>query len=536
MKEPIKEKMISRNTSVRDACSRIFRFVHAGWAFFVLVWLWGGWYYGEVLKVARAQSFWVANPMQMEFVLNKSNGWLWYVGRMVLQLYYYPWLGGLTLAVLLGGGSVLINRVLHIPPYFKWIGYIPALAYLFAVSYSGLDVYFETETGTFFGWPCAVFVVFLFLALLQIVFSRQSLYGLFYSSGKAPVGGNFLQLAVCVIGFIVCISFVEQKRPYVRVISKMILHTMSQDWDGAIKTAHQHADQSNRPMAAHYAIALMHKNQQCDRMYDIRLDFDSLYIHGWNGKPKVSNRLFESECNFHAGLVQTAYRNCMEMMVTNGPSIRGLELMTKCALMRNEWRLAGKYLCILKDVPFESHFYRKYVKMLYTPKLINEDPEIAHIRLTEPMHDAFESSFVHPVFLGYNVRLREGRSANAAWNSMAACLYSKMMPDFVTRVVPFRNASLPENVADGILLASNGQPQLVQMFQHMDLRIQRLDGFLKGVSPYLSDRPGNARKLFDRYKGYYPYYYFFGNLHNTIRQDESFQSAINGGEVRQTVN
>ena len=167
MKEPIKEKMISRNTSVRDACLRIFRFVHAGWAFFVLVWLWGGWYYGEVLKVARAQSFWVANPMQMEFVLNKSNGWLWYVGRMVLQLYYYPWLGGLTLAVLLGGGSVLINRVLHIPPYFKWIGYIPALAYLFAVSYSGLDVYFETETGTFFGWPCAVFVVFLFLALLQ---------------------------------------------------------------------------------------------------------------------------------------------------------------------------------------------------------------------------------------------------------------------------------------------------------------------------------------------------------------------------------
>ena len=107
--------------------------------------------------------------MQMEFVLNKSNGWLWYVGRMVLQLYYYPWLGGLTLAVLLGGGSVLINRVLHIPPYFKWIGYIPALAYLFAVSYSGLDVYFETETGTFFGWPCAVFVVFLFLALLQLV-------------------------------------------------------------------------------------------------------------------------------------------------------------------------------------------------------------------------------------------------------------------------------------------------------------------------------------------------------------------------------
>ena len=31
----------------------------------------------------------------------------------------------------------------------------------------------------------------------------------------------------------------------------------------------------------------------------------------------------------------------------------------------------------------------------------------------------------------------------------------------------------------------------------------------------MKDRAGNAYKLFERYKGYYPYYYFFGNLKAT---------------------
>ena len=31
----------------------------------------------------------------------------------------------------------------------------------------------------------------------------------------------------------------------------------------------------------------------------------------------------------------------------------------------------------------------------------------------------------------------------------------------------------------------------------------------------MSDRPGHAYELFGKYKGYYPYYYFFGNLKAT---------------------
>ena len=47
------------------------------------------------------------------------------------------------------------------------------------------------------------------------------------------------------------------------------------------------------------------------------------------------------------------------------------------------------------------------------------------------------------------------------------------------------------------------------------------------VQPYMKDRPGNARKLFEKYKGYYPYYYFFGNLKATKKKTTT--STSNSG-------
>ena len=47
------------------------------------------------------------------------------------------------------------------------------------------------------------------------------------------------------------------------------------------------------------------------------------------------------------------------------------------------------------------------------------------------------------------------------------------------------------------------------------MRSMRLENFVQNIQPYLKDRPGNAYKLFENYKGYYPYYYFFGNLKAT---------------------
>ncbi len=321
--------------------------------------------------------------------------------------------------------------------------------------------------------------------------------------------GISLLLVLCVVGFN------EYRRPDVRVNSRLILMEQQQDWEGIAKLARKHASLSNRPQAAYYAIALVHTDQIAYRMYDIRLDYDTLHVHGMDKMLNNANSLYVSECSYHAGFILTSYHNCMEQMMMTGPTVRLLRQMTKCALMRGEWELARKYLRILKEVPFEGPFIKKYEAMVGNSALVEADREMAKIRLTEPLHDSFESAYQQPLFMGYNIALAEGRSMNALVNSLCACLYAKLLPPFMARLEPLAGSTPPDIIADGILLTSQLQPELLNHFPNLNLRQMRLLNFQQAITPYMKDRPGHAEEFFERHKGYYPYYYYFGNLRAT---------------------
>jgi hypothetical protein len=160
--------------------------------------------------------------------------------------------------------------------------------------------------------------------------------------------------------------------------------------------------------------------------------------------------------------------------------------------------------------------------------LVNADPEIAKIRLTEPLHDSFESMYQQPVFMGYNLALVEGRTVNALYNSLCVCLYTKLIPSFIERLEPIVGTTPPDIIADGILLSSTKMPGIEKNFTGLDLRIPRIQSFMNSVQPYMSDRPGHAYELFGKHKGYYPYYYFFGNLKAT-KKGYTGQTTSNSG-------
>lgn len=500
----------------------------ASLAFFVFIWAWAAVYYGDVFHVARNNSFWSFETYQMQYILCMPLGWLWYVGRMLLQLFAHPWLGGLVLAAMLSVGSWAVNYSLRIPAKYRWAGFLPALAFIAIVSYQGMNLYYEAETGRILGIPALVCGILCIVALLVRIFGKSQTPALLCSPKDETPRQNRTQILVCLLGIGLSMAFVEWQRPYVRVVDKMMLQNDNQDWTGTQETARKHASLSNRPMAANYAFSLLHTDKQCERLYDIRMDYDSLYLFGWDGRHNNASLMYTADGNYHAGMVQSAYHTCMEQTVMCGPMVHQLELMIKCALMKGEWNLAKKYLHILRSVPFEGDFCEKYAAMVKNHSLVESDPEMAHIRLTEPMHDSFEAAYQQPVFLGYNLKLYEGRSINALWNSLAVCLYTKLMPDFLARIQPLQGSMPPENVADGILLNMSKHPELEKMFTGMDIRKGRINGYLNAVQPFMKDRPGNARKLFDKYKGYYPYYYFFGNLKATKKTNTNTSASSSG--------
>ena len=123
--------------------------------------------------------------------------------------------------------------------------------------------------------------------------------------------------------------------------------------------------------------------------------------------------------------------------------------------------------------------------------------------------------FEEPIFLGYNCVLMAGRSSEALMQSLMACLYSKRMPDFLMRCEPLIGSTPPRTVAEGLVTQSFKNEQVLKAFPQLKMNAQMYQSFLRNIQPYMKDRAAAAPKLFDQYKGYYPYYYFFGNLKAT---------------------
>lgn len=504
---------------------------------FLATYLWAAWYYGDVLRMARERSFWVAATGQMDFLLSQEYGGLWYVGRMLLTTFRHPWLGALLMATLITVGTWCVGYDMRLKPRWRFIQYLPAGAFIFWIGYEGVNFFHNNETGMLLGIPFCVVLILLIWAVMIRSFSRKKAPAILGIPHDETPRDNLAQLLVIILIFASHIAYMHLERPYVRVIASQQVGIVEHDWQRIMRVARDNAELSYRPIAAAYAVALVQTGQICERMYDIRLDYDSMYVHGPSGVYDPGLTLYLEDCDYYAGLIQPCLHHAMERITMIGPNIHSLELLTKCHLMRGEWDVARKYLRILRDVPFEGSFVEKYSAMVENTELIDKDPEMAVVRLTEPIHDSFENSYVPPIFLGYNAQLSEGRSINALHNSLAVCLYTKMMPSFVMRTQPMAGTTPPENVADALCLMSSKTPEIASQFPSLVYRQDLLASFLRQESDKIQatqalssaqNREQHARQLFSKYKGYYPYYYFFGNLKATRQTNPSRSSSSAG--------
>ena len=309
----------------------------------------------------------------------------------------------------------------------------------------------------------------------------------------------------------------------------MQVQMINEDWAGMTQTARDNASLSYRPLAAYYAIALIHTGRLAEDLFDIRLDYDSLHVNNYSGEPDIGSNYYIIDCNYTAGLFRSAEHKAIERMTMEGPSLSTLKHLTRLALLDYNWPLARKYLSILGRAPFEGAFVERYSAMLDKPESVDADPEFALLRQTEPVMDSFESYFEAPVFLGYNCVLMAGRTATALQHSLLANLYSKRMPAFLERCQPLVGTTPPTIIAEGLVTQVKKNPAIMQAFPQLQMTAQMYTGFLRNVATEMKDRPRYARQLFDSYKGYYPYYYFFGNLKATRKSDKKEHASSNAG-------
>ena len=308
--------------------------------FFVVVLIWASWYYGSVFHLSREYSFWVSDTRQLDFILTCSFGSLRYVGRALLMTYKYPLLGGLLMAAMLTLGTWLVGYCWRLNAKWRIIQYLPALAYMGTITYKGLNIFFEAETGFIMGIPFLTLLVLVIWGVIIKSFSRKPVPAFIGIPKDETPRQNGLQIALIILGMAAIMGFDMWQRPYVRVICRLIDMEYNQDWDGIQKLARANAKMSNRPMACAYAIALVQTEQIGERMYDIRLDYDSLHVNGLDGQHNNASALYLPEGNYYGGFIESAMHSAMEQMVMTGPTVRLMKMMIKCALVRGEWKLA----------------------------------------------------------------------------------------------------------------------------------------------------------------------------------------------------
>ena len=490
---------------------------------FIVSWLAFTLFYGDVFQMARSSSFFAFNRVLMSPVAEKPGGLVWLAGRMLLCLFAKRWLGGLIMALMFTSGAWFFGQLLRLSPRWAFLQYLPFNAWFAYLVWLGFDAYIYAEPGKMLGVPFVFWLVIGILYALVRIFKPANRQTEPLSAYITSSGTTVLLLGlVWVYGMYL--------RPYVLATARLQKLLQNERYEEMIETAEAY-NGSNRQVAAYHAIALHHTGGLLDGLFQIRYDFEPIKLTNWYGKPSLGTAIYSAELDFHAGLLQTAYRKDMERIVFDGLSTSRLKRMICCAVLRNETNLALRYLHVLAQQPFERAFVRRLYAMAVNPDLIRNDATLLFIRRLVPAQDTFESYLPEPSYIGYYISLQKARNKVQRDACTAAALYTKNLPLFVYRAKEHvAQKPLPLSVGDGLGLS------YVQGIIPKD-NAAGLEPYAARAQMFLNEAGKEAiqngedknRNLFNKYRGSYLYYYYFGNRPSDepVSTEETSKGGIN---------
>jgi hypothetical protein len=143
-------------------------------------------------------------------------------------------------------------------------------------------------------------------------------------------------------------------------------------WDEAIKFQEKKPAR-NLISQYFYNIALSETDQLCDRLFMGSQDFGSgSLVLPWGDEHLDRGAYFY----YSIGLINEAQRWAYEEMVVYGYRPQNIIMLAKTSLLNGDYRVARKYINILKRTLYYRDLAKKYEKMTDDPGLIKSDPEL----------------------------------------------------------------------------------------------------------------------------------------------------------------
>lgn len=481
------------------------------------------WGYGDVLARVEQDSYISASTPSMHYLLTRPMGHVYWCFRWLLLAFKCVWAGALMLTVIYTLTARLADYTLRLPRSWEGLGFVLPWVQIGWMLSRGINLYYKNEPSLFLFIAAVVLAVVSVTAAVVWLVTRHKKPSA-PASAVRPYG---LLVALLLSAGITCAARYYNQN--VILVARMQLMQYDQDWEGMVSAART-SRQPNRAVAAYHAIGLEEQDQLLDGMFDLVYEYPKERLDSLDGNEEYG--IFLADCNFHAGLMNAAYRAGMDQTVMNGPRLYYLKRMAVCTLLNEEETLCRKYLTLIEENPFEGAFVEKCRAMLNDRKLVDADAELAHVKALKPQEDKFEQHYPSPAFLGYNTNLMSG-SDRGLYPSIAACMYSKNLQLMLPRVqvLAQKGFPFPMCVQQAIAIMALKQPDLLKMYPQVGSFIpNEVRSFLVDAKPYSKDRLALRHNLRERWLGTYMYYYYTENNDpDQVKKapDSSAKSGVN---------
>jgi hypothetical protein len=173
--------------------------------------------------------------------------------------------------------------------------------------------------------------------------------------------------------------------PELDKVMQMEKSVYREDWDEVIKQ-HEKFPSTNIIGQYYYNLALSGKGQLCDRLFFGQQNFGPMSLT----LPRDGEQSARAAYYYYSiGLTGEAHHLAYEMMVQHGYTPENIKMLIKTELIDGNYKLAERYINVLKKTIHYRGWAEKYEKLLLNPVLINTDPDLGEKIRMLPKSDFF---------------------------------------------------------------------------------------------------------------------------------------------------
>lgn len=273
----------------------------------------------------------------------------------------------------------LVNRKIIYPALLLFVAFLTSVIFRKFLFLQPLDVLlsYPLPPVGLFRYPVVIYILYGLIVIYPFLLRISSFIKIKESEIR-----SISNYTVIFLFSITVFSLSRFHNPEISSLFKLEKFFYQRDWNNVIRYQEQ-MQIKNVVAQYYYNTALAEKGQLCERIFFSRQDFGtgSLMVQ-WDSKLNI-NQIFRGAYFFYAaGLINEAHRWAFESMVSQGFRPENIKLLIKTELISGHYKIAGKYINVLKKTLNYRALALKYEKMLGNHDLIASDPELGNkIRL-----------------------------------------------------------------------------------------------------------------------------------------------------------